>query len=71
MHPNNCLAYDTTEFPDAVDDEVVSTVASYLNSHPNINSPIIATVSGDMAWLDKSMLESKAHIVVGPYKQIR
>ena len=54
-----------------LNDEVVATVASYLNSHPNINSPIIATVSGDMAWQDKSMLESKAHIVVGPYKQIR
>lgn len=54
-----------------LNDEVVATVASYLNSHPNINSPIIATVSGDMAWQDKSMLESQAHIVVGPYKQIR
>jgi ATP-dependent Clp protease ATP-binding subunit ClpA/intein/homing endonuclease len=54
-----------------LNDEVVATVASYLNSHPNINTPIIATVSGDMAWQDKSMLESKAHIVVGPYKQIR
>lgn len=54
-----------------LNDEVVTTVASYLNSHPNINTPIIATVSGDMAWQDKSMLESKAHIVVGPYKQIR
>ena len=54
-----------------LNDEVVATVSAYLNSHPNISGQIVATVSGDMAWQDKNMLESKAHIVVGPFKPSR
>lgn len=46
-----------------LNDEVTANVATFINQNPECNK-IGVFVEGDMAWKDKSMLESKAHIVV-------
>lgn len=48
-----------------LNDEVTANVAAFINQNPGFTK-IGVFVEGDMAWTDKSMLESKAHIVVRP-----
>lgn len=49
-----------------INSEVVTAVASYINAYPDVSS-IIVTVVGDMAYADKSKLESSASIAVFPF----
>lgn len=48
-----------------LNDEVVANVAAFINKYPEYTN-IGVFVTGNMAWQDKSMLESKAHIEVRP-----
>lgn len=48
-----------------LESEVTSAVASYINAHPD-DKHILATISGNMAYGDKSKLESNARIEVLP-----
>ena len=48
-----------------LNDEVTAAVAAFINANPDV-SKIGVFVQGEMAWENKSMLESKASIVVGP-----
>ena len=48
-----------------LNDEVTAVVAAFINANPDV-SKIGVFVQGEMAWENKSMLESKANIVVSP-----
>lgn len=48
-----------------LDSEVTTAVAKYVNSHPD-HAHICVDIEGQMAFEDKSKLESEAHVVVYP-----
>lgn len=50
-----------------INSEVVTAVSAYINANPDVKS-IMVDVKGDMAFMNKSKLESNAYIVVRPYR---
>lgn len=53
-----------------LNDEVTAALAAYINANPGVERVGIF-VEGDMAWMDKNMLESKARIQIRPIAGVR